>query len=469
MFNLKSVLDLSILTQREKSGYTLERAVDQSLLQLDIEHESNPFEPSAWKRTQRRGTDHKIKRRKRMPILIEDKNLSGQYFLNPSLFVREVLSRFVKEDPDHKNQWVLIISIAKFGKRVWALIRKHEIRVLQVGFKVALQNIGEAIRVLIRKLALFFKKRGTVLSLSQLILFYHTNNMNLQEASGSILLNDGGTVSQNPLKPPIELKIEDVIPDSHQPRKKFDEAKLKELADSIKQVGLLQPILVGPLGNKFEIVHGERRWRACKIAGKKTIRAEVREISDEEKYEIQLIENLQRESLNPIEEAEAFKQLSKLGHTHEEIGEKIGKSREYVTNKLRLLKLPVDVQEQIMKGELSERHARAILSLRDSHEQKTFAKEIAEKNLKVRETEQLIHRFKNNVSQETSDYQHPLCGDSAVPILVPFEPEVYSALERASKEKKLKKELLVRAAVSLFLQKERYLKSSISTESEEAK
>jgi len=214
--------------------------------------------------------------------------------------------------------------------------------------------------------------------------------------------------SNNPAET-VELPLEDVIPDPNQPRKDFNEAKLRELAESIKQHGLLQPILVRPLERgKFELVHGERRWRACKlIPEKRTIRAEIRNVSDKEKIEIQLVENLQRQDLNPIEEAQTFQRLiDEFGYTHEEIGNRIGTSREYVTNKLRLLNLLPTIREEVRKGNISEGHARAILSLKEPHEQEELAKKVIDQGLKVRETEQLVRNLKEemNVSRETSDH-----------------------------------------------------------------
>lgn len=205
-----------------------------------------------------------------------------------------------------------------------------------------------------------------------------------------------------------ELSLEVVVPSPSQPRRHFDEARLSELAESIKQVGLLQPILVRPRGGKFEVVHGERRYRACKMAGKETIRAEIRDLSDREVVEIQLIENLQRENLNPMEEAETFRCLVEdFGHTHEEVGKRIGKSREYVTNKLRLLKLPSEVQRKVRKGFLSEGHAKAILSLEGDAEQEELAQKVIEKGLRVRETEQLVRDFKADVPRGTPGGSEP--------------------------------------------------------------
>jgi ParB family chromosome partitioning protein len=197
-----------------------------------------------------------------------------------------------------------------------------------------------------------------------------------------------------------EVPIESIVPDPNQPRKNFDENKLKELAESIKQSGQLNPILVRPIGDKYQIVHGERRYRACQLLGLKTIRAEVRKLDDNQVLEIQLVENLQREDLNPIEEAETYQRMiDDLGYTHEEIGKKIGKSREYVTNKLRLLKMTGEMIEAIRSGKITESHARLLMPL-EQGEQKEILNEIVDRDLNVKDTQHLIS---GNVSHETSD------------------------------------------------------------------
>lgn len=160
-----------------------------------------------------------------------------------------------------------------------------------------------------------------------------------------------------------ELAIDQIKPNSNQPRKFLDESKLKELAASIKSRGLLEEILVRPKDEYFEIVHGERRWRACKLLLLETIRAKVESFSDEEAFELSLTENIQRENLLPIEEAKAYKQLGNRGLTHEEIAKKVSKSRTYVTQKLRILKLPFQVQLLLELGKLSEGHIRQLLRL----------------------------------------------------------------------------------------------------------
>ena len=256
-----------------------------------------------------------------------------------------------------------------------------------------------------------------------------------------------------------ELQIDDITSDPRQPRKSFDETKLQELAESITQHGQLQPILVRPLQNgKFQIVHGGRRWRACKMAGMTTIRAEVRDLNDKEVVEIQLVENLQREDLNPIEQAETYQRLiEEYNYTHEEIAKRICMSREYVTNKLRLLKLPSEIQNEIMKGKkgnIKESHARLLLSINESDKQKQLAEKIINEKFTVKKTEQFLRSIVK-VSCET----YISSGIEKIPLLISFDPDIYSALEQASNEKRLRKESIVSNVVSDFLQKEGYLRT----------
>jgi len=188
-----------------------------------------------------------------------------------------------------------------------------------------------------------------------------------------------------------ELPVQNIITDPKQPRKTFDEIGLSQLAESIKEVGLLQPILVRPIENgKFQFVHGERRWRAHKLIGLKTIKAEVRKLSDKEVLEIQLVENLQREDLNPIEEAETFQRMmSKLHYTQKAIAKRIGKSREYVAKRLRLLNLPLITQNKIKEGKLTFSHGEALLSVKNPVKQEKIAEKIIENQLSVRQTKDL--------------------------------------------------------------------------------
>ena len=191
------------------------------------------------------------------------------------------------------------------------------------------------------------------------------------------------------------VKITQVEPNSEQPRKDFDEDALLELADSIKQFGVLQPLLVQKKNDYYEIIAGERRWRAAKLAGLKEVPVLVREYTEQEVVEISLIENIQRENLNPIEEAIAYKRLLKEFHLkQDEIAERVSKSRTAVTNSMRLLKLNSKVQQMVIDM-ISTGHARALLALEDEEQQYTIANKIFDEKLSVRETEKLIKILKN--------------------------------------------------------------------------
>lgn len=192
-------------------------------------------------------------------------------------------------------------------------------------------------------------------------------------------------------KTEMVVKIAKVEPNRDQPRKKFDEDALQELADSIKQFGLLQPILVQDRKDYYEIIAGERRWRAAKIAGLKEIPVIVREYTDQEIVEISLIENIQREDLNPIEEALAYKRLlEEFQLKQDEVAERVSKSRTAVTNSMRLLKLCDGVQQMIIDDMLSTGHARALIPIEDQEIQLQLAQKIFDEKLSVREVEKLV-------------------------------------------------------------------------------
>jgi ParB family chromosome partitioning protein len=180
----------------------------------------------------------------------------------------------------------------------------------------------------------------------------------------------------------------------YQPRRIFDEASLQELAESIRAQGIIQPIIARPIGDKqYEIIAGERRWRAAQLAGLQHIPTIVKDINDETASAMSLIENVQREDLNPMEEALAYSRLAEeFELTHEEISELVGKSRASITNTLRLLQLNSDVKRLLEHGDLEMGHAKALLGL-SGHTQSEAARTVAEKNLSVRETEQLVRRY----------------------------------------------------------------------------
>ena len=202
----------------------------------------------------------------------------------------------------------------------------------------------------------------------------------------------------------LMLKLDLVQPNKEQPRKTFDEEKINELAESIKNYGVLQPLLVQKNDSFYEIIAGERRWRAAKAAGLKEVPAVLKEYSKQEAMEISLIENVQRADLNPIEEALGYKQLiDEFGLTQEEIAVRVAKSRTAITNTMRLLKLDEQIQNMLVQGVITSGHARALLSLEDTQMQLKAVKEILDKKLSVRETERLVKRLQKEASGEKKE------------------------------------------------------------------
>ena len=190
------------------------------------------------------------------------------------------------------------------------------------------------------------------------------------------------------------IKIGLIEPNKEQPRKDFNEEQLKELAESIKNYGIVQPLLVQKKGSFYELIAGERRWRAAKLAGIKEVPVVLREYSKQQAMEIALIENVQRADLNPIEEAQAYQQLVKeFQLTQEEIAARVSKNRATITNAMRLLKLDDQIQDMLIQGLITSGHARALLSLSDTALQLKAAKQILEGGLSVRETEKLVKRL----------------------------------------------------------------------------
>lgn len=204
---------------------------------------------------------------------------------------------------------------------------------------------------------------------------------------GSLMLDN----TTNELAAANTLAINEIIPNKEQPRKTFDEGSLAELAESIKQHGVLQPLLVRPLAEGgYQLVAGERRWRACRMAGLREVPVVIKELTDTETMEIAIIENLQREDLNPIEEAEGLQALiDKCGFTQEEIATSVGKSRPAIANSLRLLRLPPEVREMTKNGEISAGHARALLAFDNEAMIYEVANNIVSKKLTVRDVERL--------------------------------------------------------------------------------
>ena len=195
----------------------------------------------------------------------------------------------------------------------------------------------------------------------------------------------------------LNLKIDRIVTNSNQPRKYFDNEKMSELKDSIKNSGLIQPITVRKISNgKYEIIAGERRYRACRELGMENISAIEISVGDARGYELSVLENIQREDLNPIEEAESYLMLMEVyGYTQEKLSEKLGKTRSSLSNKMRILKLPGSVKEMVKKGEISYGHARTLLSLSDQKKIESAAKEIIDKGYSVRETEKRVKVLMN--------------------------------------------------------------------------
>ena len=192
------------------------------------------------------------------------------------------------------------------------------------------------------------------------------------------------------------VKITKVEPNREQPRKNFDEDALQELADSIKQYGIVEPLIVQDRNTYYEIIAGERRWRAAKLAGLKEVPVIVRNYTEQEIVEISLIENIQREDLNPIEEAQAYRRLlTEFNLKQDEVAERVSKSRTAVTNSMRLLKLCDEVQQMIIDDMISTGHARALLAIDNKEQQYSIATKIFDEKLSVRETEKLVKSLKN--------------------------------------------------------------------------
>ncbi len=206
-----------------------------------------------------------------------------------------------------------------------------------------------------------------------------------------------------------EIELDKIVPNEYQPRKVFDDDKLKELAASIKEQGVIQPVIVHRAGSGYEMIAGERRWRASRLAGLKTIPALVKEATKRELLEMALIENIQREDLNPLESAEAYKRLQdEFKLTQEDLARRVGKERSTVTNFLRILSLPKEVKHEIAAGSLSMGHAKALLSLERGRDQLQAALMITKKGLSVREAEALASRLKNPPKEKKARLSHEL-------------------------------------------------------------
>ena len=212
-----------------------------------------------------------------------------------------------------------------------------------------------------------------------------------------------------------EIDIDLIDPSPMQPRSRFDETRLNELAQSINANGVVQPLLVRRRGMRFELIAGERRWRAAQLAGLARIPAVVRDVPDDKLLELALIENIQREDLNAIEEAQAYKKLIEtIGLTQELLAERVGRDRSYITNYLRLLRLPEDIQRLVQEGTLSTGHARTLLGVSDIDLQRRLARKIIKQELSVRETERIIRRTSGNLRQRKRSIAGPKENDANV-------------------------------------------------------
>jgi ParB family chromosome partitioning protein len=218
----------------------------------------------------------------------------------------------------------------------------------------------------------------------------------------------------------IEVSIDEILPNPHQPRQAMNEDELKELASSIAEHGLIQPLIVTQVGLSYQLIAGERRWRASQLAGLTTVPVIIKESSPQQMLELAIVENIQRADLNPLEEAQAFAQLmEEFGLTQEAVAERVGKSRTAVANTVRLLNLPDPVKENLAAGKISEGHARALLSLKTERNQLNVLATILGRGLNVRQTEALVRQI--------------LAGDSAVrpkrPELTPHDKAMLSRFE----------------------------------------
>jgi len=239
-----------------------------------------------------------------------------------------------------------------------------------------------------------------------------TTRKALGRGLGALLSAEGtATATEDANEIPIDL----IDPSALQPRFVFDDAKLDELARSISANGVVQPLLVRRKGARYELIAGERRWRAAQRAGLTRIPAVLRNVSDDKVLELALIENIQREDLNPIEEARAYKKLIEtMGLTQETVAERVGRDRSYVTNYLRLLRLPDDLQELLQVGRLSTGHARALLGAEHVDVQRRLARKIIEQDLSVRATERLVKQTTEARPARTRALTRPQEGDANI-------------------------------------------------------
>ena len=225
-------------------------------------------------------------------------------------------------------------------------------------------------------------------------------NKGLGKGLGALLGEEAAITTRRNTQKPAEKKAESgeilvkvrlIEPNRSQPRKNFDQEELETLAESIRQHGVIQPLIVTKEGDRYQIVAGERRWRAARLAGLREVPVLVREYAEQAAAEVSLIENIERKDLNPVEEAQAFRKLIEDYHlTQEELSDRMSRSRTSITNSLRLLKLPEEVQDLLIQGKISQGHAKVLLGMEDDEAETALAKKIAEEELSVRETEEAV-------------------------------------------------------------------------------
>jgi ParB family transcriptional regulator, chromosome partitioning protein len=231
------------------------------------------------------------------------------------------------------------------------------------------------------------------------------NRKALGRGLGALLSSDS-TVDLGP--EPTEVEVDLIVPGPMQPRTHFDEGSLEGLADSIRSHGIVQPLLVRRQGDRYELIAGERRWRAARLAGLSKVPVVIKDVPDHDLLEIALIENIQRENLNPIEEAQAYRRLiENVGLTQEALAARVGRDRSYITNYLRLLKLPDDLQQLVVEGRLSTGHARTILGLAHVDLQRRIARQVIDGALSVRATEHLVRKAVEGTPAKTASAVDP--------------------------------------------------------------
>lgn len=239
--------------------------------------------------------------------------------------------------------------------------------------------------------------------------------------------------SENGDAPPSlqQIPVVNIIPYPGQPRHIFDETRLDELASSIKVHGVLQPLLVRKKDDKYELIAGERRWRAAQRAGLSTLPCILSEVAPEDVFTLALVENLQRADLNPIEEAQAYLRLQELGHSQSDIAQAVGKDRTTISNSLRLLKLPQDVQRMVVEGQLTMGHARALLSLEETESIMQMAQRVVDEGWSVRQTERAVADTKRLPEEPAPAEAAPEVAPEPVPAENPALREVRSRLQTA--------------------------------------